>query len=98
MKRIEEIWNASTKATVTKGIAICDLLECEVCGVREQCKNAKSHEEMDAGWVDSFEPVKDRKNVYKFNITEEMKKRVKAFVLPTLPKNWFTVRQPWQAL
>lgn len=51
-----------------------------------------------AGWVDSFEPVKDRKKVYKFNITEEMEKRVKAFVLPTIPKNWFTVRQPWQAL
>lgn len=51
MKRIEEIWNTSTKSTIKKGIAICDLLECEVCGVREQCKNAKSHEEMDAAWA-----------------------------------------------
>lgn len=51
-----------------------------------------------AGWVDSFGPVPGRKGVFKFNITEEMAKRVKAFVLPTLPKNWFTVRQPWQKL
>lgn len=71
-------------------------------------KSAKAAKEMfddlkASGWVESFQrvpsfgPVCKRRPIYKFTLTAEMIRRVKNYVLPTLPKNWFTVRQPWQA-
>lgn len=51
-----------------------------------------------AGFISCCQYVKDTKYVFRFVLTKEQTERIKAFVLPTLPKNWFTVRQPWQAL